>query len=35
MFFVRMCLRLVTPVYFQSNNKKKGNKTHSFSFKFL
>ena len=34
MFFVLMCLRLVTPVYFQSNLKKK-NKTHGFSFKFL
>ena len=38
MFFVRMCLRLVTPVYVQSNLKKKNknkNKTHGFSFKFL
>ena len=38
MFFVLMCLRLVTPVYFQSNLKNKNknkNKTHGFSFKFL
>ena len=35
MFFVRVCLRLVTPVYVQSNLKKNKNKTHGFSFKFL
>ena len=31
MFFVRMCLRLVTPVYVQSNLKKKTKTKHTAS----